>query len=255
MKTTVNASKPRSQASRRNALGSYLAVTAGAAASSLQTAEAGVVVYQGPAVTIGSNGQSVYFSPIEEGTVSTLGTQAGYLSNGHIPGDRFFQRYRSADYIYTQKNESVLDMAWGTQAGGGKQVPLKLEAGVTIDASTNWFTNSWAYMNVPGWNTTQSPWAVASGQTSGYVPFSFSFFSAPADTYYGWAHYTLDKDAGTLTLNSFAYENSPNTAITTAIPEPSGLMLMVLAGSAGVLYRERNRRRRQAGAPAAALDA
>lgn len=229
-------------------LGTYLAVSAGAGAFSLGHADGAIIAYNGPAVSVtrGDAAKWLYFSPLAAPSDPTLGTRAG-TTNIHR-ADYFQITYTGANYLYTQKFEGLIKTFWGTASGGGKQVPLKLDAGATIDASSNfWFNDSWSYMNKPGWTTAESPWATGTNDTTGYVPFKFSFLSAPTDFYYGWAEYTYDNgDLDTLTLNNFAYNADPNIAITaSAVPEPSTLLLLALGG-AGVAAARRRRKTKPA---------
>jgi hypothetical protein len=229
---------------RSTPLSSYLAITAGVGAVTLINADGAIIYYNGPAVTVTSEKpyNHIWWSP------DTM--EAGLATGKGV--DRFNFKYAGVNYVYSDKNEGMLDLFLGTSGN----VPLKLAANATIDASINWFSNTWAYMNQPGWTTAQSPWATGEDGTRGFIPFSFRYFANPAETYYGWADFTYNDASGSLVLNNFAYNDTPNAAITTGggpvpAPEPgqvaSGLLLLALGG-AKVLLARRRRKETQAAA-------
>lgn len=66
------------------------------------------------------------------------------------------------------------------------------------------------------------------------------------DTFFGWADVTLNNldgsGSGAFTLHSYAYDNTPGTAITAGvIPEPSTIALLA-AGAAGVMALKRRKK-------------
>jgi hypothetical protein len=76
---------------------------------------------------------------------------------------------------------------------------------------------------------------------TGYVGLRFDI---AGQTHYGWAQFTYDDAADTLTLLDFAYENTAGASIlagnTGVIPEPgSAALLMALASGAVAAYRRR----------------
>jgi len=241
---------------RSYALGSYLAITAGVAAVSLPNADAAVIAYDGPALTVtkGDTNNFLYFSPLATAGLPTLGIRAG-ISNASTL-DSFNIIYSASDYVYSVKpTDNLLSMAWGVTSAGVYDVPLlKRNAGATIDATSNdWFTGDWAYMRKQPWTTAQSPWATNQDGTTGFVPFKFALNSEPTNIYYGWANYTYNNGAtDSLTLNNFAYENTPNTAITTGVvPEPSTLLLLALGGAGVAGARRLRKEKKAANAPVA----
>ena len=215
-------------------LGSYLSITAGAGAASLLGANGAVVYYNGAAVTA-TVGQTLYWNPI----TMTADT-------GGVGADRFNIANADTNYVYTTRTVSTINTFIGVNASGSN-VLAKLDVGATIDASTAWFGNTWAYMDKSGWTTAQSPWATGQDGTTGNIPFKFSYNTAPADTYYGWANITYNDVANTLVLNNFAYNNTPNEAISagSVVPEPSSMMLLAMGGTT-VLAARRRRRDNQA---------
>lgn len=242
IKTVTTPSKKHRRPRHTNALGSYLAITAGAAAVSLPNADGAVVYYNGSALTVGlaDTNRWLYFSPLATAGNPTLGVRAG-IDDGSNTQDRFQIFYNSANYVYTDKNESLLRMDWGYSNYDGDAL-LKLGSNATIDLNSNsWFNKRWVYMNALGWTTAESPWATGEDGTTGFIPFRFALATAPSDYYYGWAEYTYNNGATqSLTLNNFAYENTPNTSITTeVVPEPSSLLLLALGGSSVLLARRR----------------
>jgi hypothetical protein len=211
-------------------LGSYLSITAGAGAASLLGANGAVVYYNGAAVTVSTLGSILYWDPIH--------LTAGVSGSGV---DRFQIKNTDTDYVYTIKNESSIKMFLGVTALGGN-VPAKLGAGATIDASTFWFGDTWAYMDRTGWTTAQSPWATGQDGTTGNIPFMFYPVGTSGQKYYGWADITYNDVSNSITLNNFAYNNTPNAAVTAgAIPEPSSMLLLAMGGTTVLAARRRRK--------------
>ena len=77
---------------------------------------------------------------------------------------------------------------------------------------------------------------------SAYMGFQFT---APADgqTHYGWVNVVISADGTQGTIHNWAWESTPNTAITTgATPEPAaGSLLAIGLGTAGLRRRRRQR--------------
>jgi hypothetical protein len=72
---------------------------------------------------------------------------------------------------------------------------------------------------------------------TGYVGLEFG---GPGGEYYGWANVTVNSDYS-ITLNGFAYNNTPNQGIVVEpVPEPSSLLLLTL-GAAGIAAYRRKR--------------
>jgi len=218
-------------------LGRYLAITAGAGAIPFSATDAAVVSYTGPSYTVTNDGSELFL------WWSPASMTAGVRDSASA--DIFQVRYKSSDYLYTQNADSRVTTEWGTQS----TVLLALDGGTAIDANSNtWYSGTWAYLNKSGWTTQQSPWATGVDGTTGFVPFRFANKSSPSDWYYGWANLTYNNGPSeSLTLNSFAYESTPNAAITTeVVPEPTTLALLAIGGASGVaLARRRVKARRQ----------
>jgi len=215
----------KSQNSKR--LASYLSLSVGAGAATLLNANGAIISYNGPAVTNNNYGDVLWWD--------TASMTAGIYRNQSV-ADRFQIFNSRLNYAYTVKNNALLDTFFGVTASGGTSVN-KLAAGETIDSSTYFSGNTWTYMKSPG-----SPWATGVDGTTGYIPFKFSTIAAPADMYYGWADITFNGASGSIVLNNFAYNNTPNASITPgAIPEPATILLLAMGGTATLLARRRRK--------------
>lgn len=252
MKTNSTRSKTTRKPQRPTALGSYLAITAGAGAASLLSANAAIIPYSGTPVTMSYTGTDIYlyWGPDAARTGTAVNTSGVRVT------DYFNILYRSDNYVYSSKDESSLKLYFGVGTGtGALGYPslLKLTSGDTIDQNINWFGDTYAMMN-NDYTTAESPWATGQDGTQGIIPFYFSTGSSSyADKYYGWADFTYNNDALTrsLTLNNFAYNNTPNEAITTgAIPEPSTLLLLALGGAGLAAARLRRKAKQTTGTAA-----
>ena len=213
-------------------LGSYLSITAGAGAASLLGANGAVVFYNGAAVTNNTYGDQLWWD--------TASMTAGIYRNQSVP-DLFQIINVRVNYAYTFKpGGSLLDTFFGVTASGGTSVN-KLAAGETIDSSTYFSGNAWTYMKSPG-----SPWATGVDGTTGYIPFKFSKNVAPADMYYGWADITFNAVSGSIVLNNFAYNDTPNASITTGgggdvspVPEVTSSFTLLGLITGGLMMRRR----------------
>ena len=231
MKDKSTTTKTARKGPRSTPLGSYLSITAGAGAASLLSANGAVVYYNGAAVTNNTYGDQLWWD--------TASMTAGIYRNQSVT-DRFQIFNSRVNYAYTVRNNTLLDTFFGVTSSGGTSLS-KLDAGATIDLSTIFSDNTWTYMKSPG-----SPWATGQDGMTGYIPFKFSTIAAPADMYYGWADITFNGASGSIVLNNFAYNNTPNAAVTAgAIPEPSSMLLLAMGGTT-VLAARRRRRGNQA---------
>jgi hypothetical protein len=83
----------------------------------------------------------------------------------------------------------------------------------------------------------------ASSGTTRYIGLRFAFRDTPSELHYGWIGLqNLDGTTGAGVVTDWAYESTPDTAITAgAVPEPTGLALLALGAAAGVVVRPRRR--------------
>lgn len=110
--------------------------------------------------------------------------------------------------------------------GSASGNPARLSAGDAIDASTG---SAAVYTDL---GPTFGNW---SGGGQGYVPLVLGGSSI----HYGYAEISVDKTTYAITLNAFAYETLPNTAIVAgAIPEPTSALFLA-AGASIALPRHR----------------
>ena len=74
--------------------------------------------------------------------------------------------------------------------------------------------------------------------TSGYIGFVLD--AGTASPLYGWMKVTLDNSGNTGVIESWAFEDTPNTAIQVAlVPEPGSTLLILIASAATLLRRRR----------------
>jgi len=235
MKNKSTTTKTARKGPHATPLGSYLSITAGAGAASLLSANGSLVTYNGAAVTA-TVGQTLYWNP------STMTAGAGAYSIT----DCFNLLNRDADYVYAAWKDSTIRTSVGVKSlSGYSAVALaKLDVGAMIGVSTPWFGGNgfFAYIDNRGWTTAESPWATGQDGNTGYIPFKFSYNTAPDDTYYGWANITYNDAAQTLVLNNFAYNDTPNASITTGVsPVPEVTSSFTLLGliTGGLMMRRR----------------
>lgn len=62
-------------------------------------------------------------------------------------------------------------------------------------------------------------------------------FTIGVDAHYGWVHVVWDPDSDSLSVDQYAYDNSPNSSAMVT-PEPSSLVLLAL-GAVGLARRRR----------------
>ena len=112
---------------------------------------------------------------------------------------------------------------------------VNLGAGTMIDATSNFVAGESGSTTHIGPAPNQFQLGVP-----GYVGFTFQP-TIGGDVYYGWASLTI-QNTGPGTINSYAYENTPDLGIlagsTVSLPEPSRALLLML-GLLGVVVRRR----------------
>ena len=143
---------------------------------------------------------------------------------------------------YDDSGSSYLTYGFATSvapADGAGPKPTLTKYGLHDTINSDSFTGRWTA------NTFPQGAAMASGWGQGFVGLSYT--PTAGSTYYGWAEIAYDETADSLTLLSFGYNDSVNTAsmtpgtYSTAIPEPATTALVgaLLAGSAALFLRRR----------------
>ncbi len=207
-------------------IGTYLSLSlsVGAGVLGAASAEADIVPYAGGPVTIGVK-QTLWWNPEQ----LTAGADAD-------PKTGLDFNYNGDNYIYTERS---IEAGFGT-VGAGNSLD-KFTTLDMIDSSTTWSAGAWTFMT-----QADSPWY---GGNKGYVAFYFQDTNDPPNKYYGWADINYDTFDKQLTLNSYAYESTPNKGITpgdtgvTTVPEPSTLKLgFLVMGASGLVALRRSRK-------------
>lgn len=118
---------------------------------------------------------------------------------------------------------------------------LRLGTGATIGSSSTFLGAPGQAILRENFNGTGAG-DFAGANANGFIGFSFT---VGANTFYGWLNLTVTRSSGGgitgIDFISAAYENTPGTAITTAIPEPGSLALAAVAGLAGLAVARRRR--------------
>ena len=210
-------------------IGTYLSLSlsVGAGVLGAMPADAAIVPYTGGPVTVGV-GHTLWWNPAQLTAGADADPKIGLDFN-----------YNGDNSIYTERSFEAGFGSIGTGDSLDKFTTIDM-----IDSSTTWWASDWTYMT-----KAKSPWAAA-GNKEGYVAFYFQDTTDPPNKYYGWADIYYDLDNKQLTLNSYAYENSPNTGIlagntgsVTAVPEPSTLKLgLLVLGASGLVALRRKRK-------------
>lgn len=219
-------------------LQTYLSLTVGTTAvGAAGSAEAETLFWNGPPVTVRltDTHRNIKWS------VSSMTASVSIASYNPNDPTEFFIQYRSANYVYTAN----LGANGMTVTSGGGTALARLSLGDTVGPGSIWNTNIWAYLDKPGWTlSSTNPWATNADNTQGFIGF---YYAQGTNRNYGWASFTFnDGPSESLTLNAFAYETTPNTAITIQeVPEPTPLGLLV-SGAAGILALRRRKQRQPA---------
>jgi hypothetical protein len=165
------------------------------------------------------------------GTVTTKTSGSGYLESK--PGQYQLMLNSAAGWLnFTQRTTATTTAAWSNNTGNGVE---RIGAGQSVDPA-DIYTN--LYVIMASMDSYANEW---DGLGRDFIGVTFT--NEAAERFYGYVDVTVNADY-TATLNGFAYETTPNTAIVTgAIPEPS--TLGVLAFSVLLITgRHRSRRRK-----------
>lgn len=230
-----------SSSSLTSRLATYGAAAASAAAAS--SAGASIIYFDIPDLTTPTNNPTlVYFTP-STGLAALApqansapyqfvlvgGTQFG-LFNGVRPNAAFGVSPNSAVTLRSGANGDVARLTLGGAIGGAG-----VFAGPAGTLASAGFSYNGNFVRYGNWNVGLP--------NSGFIGFRFG---TEGNFNYGWAEVTINANYS-ITLRSFAYENTPNTGIIAgAIPEPATSAALLLGLGAGGLGVYRSRRKQAA---------
>lgn len=225
-------------------LGTYLTLGIGVGAIGAQTAEADIIHFNITPVTV-TPGQVIWLNPKTGATETTTG---GVPSFGTPMAGLFFN---NTNYIYTQDSF----MRFSVLNNGSSTLSL-LAQNAPIGPNLNWKI-PFTYMDRPGWSLTDSPWATVNNSTTGFIGLQFDpLVPAGYSFAYGWAQFTYNAAAQSLTLLGFAYDDTIGATILAGdigvIPEPANAGLLLTLGATGVVAMRRQRKQQTAKAASAA---
>lgn len=142
------------------------------------------------------------------------------------------------DFSFSVGSAGLNSNIWANVGGSNRfntsLTPLAAGAPITLANTTS---SSTALMkSSSGPPSYSGPWANTS---SGYLGLKFT---TSGQTYLGWADISIDRATPSLTLHSYAYNDTPNTSIAAGqVPEPSSLALFA-AGAVGILALRKRRK-------------
>ncbi len=243
------------------------AVAATASAIGIGTnADADVVFFDPDSVSITGPGRHQLFIDVNEGVVNTTDFDGadfaldllsytggyGFRSQGRI---RLF-RQEDNEFLVSFFSETAYRFYSVARLGSDVSVgtPNQMGSSGTFFAFTNFSTN----------DNPDSPVTVTNNLAKYIGGYGFSYgnwlglgtgflglkFDVDGNTHFGWLNITLGPSANprdrlVVTLNSFAYEDEPNTPIVTTIPalipEPSSLALLSLGAIGLAAFRRLGR--------------
>lgn len=200
-------------------------------------------------LSLAANASIVYFNPADI-TASSAGGQTIYIDvNGGQAGYTSFGQANDL-LAFFQGNQLLFDLPNDLHSEnlcwmfGG---PLALSYGAQI-APFSGVNYQWdmAHFADPG------PWSFPSPHT-GYLGFRFDPTGGMSLNNYGWAHYTYDQNAHTITLLDFAYQTTPGVGTfageggpgggPSSVPEPGTLALAALGVTGLVAVRIRRNKK------------
>lgn len=215
--------------STRRALGAAVPATTALLAG--VTADAQIIVTDAGNTTISVTSQQIFFQ-LGDGIGGT-----GTVSSSGLSGTHYSLQYSSSNLqkpsVYTSDGASVADAnGYATNFAPGSSVDGT--HAFTMGPATVWLNE----------NDSNPAWAAG---TRGYVGLRQVSVDTDSGYLYAWADVTYGSDSS-LTLHRFAYEQSGSPIAAGAIPEPSTYAALagLLAGSAALYHRRRNRKNESA---------
>jgi hypothetical protein len=140
--------------------------------------------------------------------------------------------------VYVASNDLLCPVITGTDILMNLAEGTLIDSSLTCTSSESGSTDHTAAVVTPNKFTLGTP---------GFIGFKFKPTPSSTDTFYGWASVTFS-NSGPGSINSFAYEETPNTGIAAgftgiAVPEPSRALLILLGAACVTLRRCRGQRR------------
>jgi hypothetical protein len=213
-------------------LAMYGVMSAAAAAALAPAAQAGVIIYDPPDLTTPLiEDHSVFWS------MTYVNPPTNTLTSWGRTGDDFWLHFHYGRAILRNWPWGGSGRSWlaGAATAG---YPLRLGAGAYVGPGGNF-----AWASYPNFLATSSgSYGEWNAFGRGYVGLRFQI---GPNTHYGWAEISVNPNY-TSTLHRWAYEDVPNTGLSTpsggAIPEPASIVLMALGAAGLALYRKRRQK-------------
>jgi hypothetical protein len=202
-------------------------LTLGAIALGTQFSDASVVYNDFTNLVLGPEQNFFVIEDIDGFVLFNLGTQTISTQTATPTGSGYFVRFNPTD-LYNGKQ--LIGGGYSTSGSAGASF-YTATSGIVIDASSTFFNTVDLNPNL-------------SNQFAGV-----KIDAGGGNFNYGWIRFSsgpgiFNSKPNTITLLDAAYENTPNQSITTgAIPEPSVVALLGLAGGAVALRRRYQKRK------------
>jgi hypothetical protein len=165
---------------------------------------------------------------IDPAVAAGVGNAIEFVHNGaFVWGDG---KSRDSINAMTHGSAGIVSGYWSAVPEGSK-----LGDSYDVTSASQWWVSNEVGLYGYGWYGCVGPW---SGGGSGYLGM---YIDDVDGRHYGWAHISVGGARNEITLNSFAFEMTPDTPIHIPdIPEPVTMSLLA-TGAAGLLARRKRK--------------